>query len=186
MRHNCERCGKPLTTGRKNGTRCPDCIQARYDGRDRNRPRCSSCDAEMPLKRGRPAKLCEKCKAKPTEPCSLCGEQCVSAHGGRVYTYCDKCVKDRRRDVRKDTGLRKAYGISLTQYEEILKRQGGKCGSCRKVMRQVCVDHNHHTGVVRGLLCQPCNTGIGLLGDNVEGLMRALAYLKGVDTHTRG
>jgi hypothetical protein len=107
-------------------------------------------------------------------------------HRGRDYPYCDGCRKGRRRDVQLDTKLRKVYGITLERYEAILKRQGGKCGCCRKTMRQVCVDHNHRTGAVRGLLCQPCNTGIGLLGDDVEGLSKAVAYLKGVDEHTRG
>ena len=39
-------------------------------------------------------------------------------------------------------------------------------------------DHNHTTGKLRGLICSGCNTGIGLLGDDVIGLERALAYLK--------
>jgi len=40
------------------------------------------------------------------------------------------------------------------------------------------IDHDHTTGVVRGVLCKPCNTGLGLLGDSEEGLSRALDYLR--------
>jgi hypothetical protein len=42
----------------------------------------------------------------------------------------------------------------------------------------LCLDHNHETGKFRGWLCDNCNTGIGKLGDTVEGLERAIAYLK--------
>jgi hypothetical protein len=40
------------------------------------------------------------------------------------------------------------------------------------------VDHCHSTGQIRGVLCCECNTGIGKLGDNAEGVRRALAYLE--------
>jgi hypothetical protein len=41
------------------------------------------------------------------------------------------------------------------------------------------IDHDHRTGKVRGLLCVSCNTGIGKLGDDVDGLYRALRYVQG-------
>lgn len=43
------------------------------------------------------------------------------------------------------------------------------------------VDHDHDTGIFRGWICNRCNLGIGLLGDSIEGLRRALTYL---ETHT--
>lgn len=44
--------------------------------------------------------------------------------------------------------------------------------------RTLHLDHCHTTGAFRGWLCAPCNMGVGLLGDNEQGLLRALAYLK--------
>lgn len=41
----------------------------------------------------------------------------------------------------------------------------------------IALDHDHQTGKFRGWLCHKCNTAIGLLGDNFEGVMRALTYL---------
>jgi hypothetical protein len=40
------------------------------------------------------------------------------------------------------------------------------------------IDHDHKTGQVRGLLCSGCNTGLGHLGDDIQGLKRALEYLE--------
>jgi len=41
------------------------------------------------------------------------------------------------------------------------------------------IDHDHRTGQIRGLLCNPCNGAIGMRGDDAEGARAALDYLKG-------
>src|SRR5687768_14695899 len=63
--------------------------------------------------------------------------------------------------------LLREYGISVDQYKQMEREQGFSCGCCRTVLGEgeLYVDHCHDTGVVRGLLCQKCNSGIGLLGD---------------------
>ena len=43
----------------------------------------------------------------------------------------------------------------------------------------LCLDHDHQTGAFRGWLCRPCNIGIGNLGDRIDGLENAIAYLQG-------
>ena len=79
----------------------------------------------------------------------------------------------------------KEYGITLDEYNEMFAEQNGCCAVCEKHQIEfkdsLSVDHCHETGDVRGLLCFKCNTGIGKLGDNIEGLERALKYLKGGD-----
>jgi len=45
--------------------------------------------------------------------------------------------------------------------------------------RSLNVDHDHVTGQIRGLLCGPCNKGLGLLGDNLDSLWKAIHYLEG-------
>lgn len=72
------------------------------------------------------------------------------------------------------------YGITLDQYDFMLKQQGGVCLICKvphHAEHPLVVDHNHVTMKVRGLLCSNCNTGIGLLGDNIHLLQNAIAYL---------
>ena len=53
------------------------------------------------------------------------------------------------------------------------------CHLCNNDKLPLRVDHCHETGRVRGFICTPCNTGLGKLGDNIEGLERALGYLRG-------
>lgn len=76
----------------------------------------------------------------------------------------------------------KRYGLTVADYNAILLAQGSACACCSKKAnndgRRLFVDHCHETGEVRGLLCQPCNTAIGLLGDNLEGVKNALSYLQ--------
>lgn len=83
---------------------------------------------------------------------------------------------------RSDNIIRKQYGISMKQFTDLLAEQGGGCAICKKPMesvrRRMNIDHCHDTNEVRGILCSGCNTGLGHLGDNIEGLQRAIAYLQ--------
>lgn len=72
------------------------------------------------------------------------------------------------------------YGITPEQYREIFARQGGRCAICLSEPRTIrfAVDHDHKTGIVRGILCKRCNHD--LLGgghDSVQTLWNAIAYL---------
>jgi hypothetical protein len=77
--------------------------------------------------------------------------------------------------------LEKKYGIN---YDEVLESQGGVCAICEGEDShnahggRFSMDHDHDTGKFRGLLCALCNTGLGKLGDNREGLLKALKYLE--------
>ena len=66
-------------------------------------------------------------------------------------------------------------------YERMLYLQNGKCAICGREdngARRFCVDHDHETGRIRGLLCGRCNTGLGFFEDNTEALRAALEYLE--------
>jgi hypothetical protein len=83
---------------------------------------------------------------------------------------------------REDNIMRKQYGISTQQFEELLEFQGSGCAICAKpienIRRRMNIDHDHKSDIVRGILCTGCNTGLGHLGDDIEGLKRALYYLE--------
>ena len=53
------------------------------------------------------------------------------------------------------------------------------CSKCKeKSIKHLCIDHNHTTGKVRGLLCQRCNTGLGMAKGNINTLNEMISYLQ--------
>jgi hypothetical protein len=78
------------------------------------------------------------------------------------------------------------YGLSEAEALGRLEDQGGCCAICDRplVQSSMRVDHCHTTGAVRGILCNPCNAGIGMLGDKANHLFRAFAYLEKSETVT--
>jgi Autographiviridae endonuclease VII len=60
------------------------------------------------------------------------------------------------------------YGISLQEYKSLLEMQGGLCAICSgdNTGKPLHVDHEHESGLVRGLLCLKCNTALGLINDD--------------------
>ena len=92
---------------------------------------------------------------------------------------------ERRRGRRAATvryRLKSRYSISEDEYARLIAAQGDRCAVCGIAenidSRLWCVDHDHESGRVRGLLCVRCNAGIGALGDTIEGLRRAINYLE--------
>jgi hypothetical protein len=79
--------------------------------------------------------------------------------------------------------LKYHYGITLEDYRTLEKVQNNRCAICHRASpggryRYWCVDHDHVTGTVRGLLCLRCNAGIAALGDTAEGVKRAVTYFE--------
>jgi hypothetical protein len=68
------------------------------------------------------------------------------------------------------------YGLTVEEFNELLKLQDKKCAICYKKV-PLDVDHCHDKNRVRGLLCQKCNKGIGLLNDDIQILKNAISYL---------
>ncbi len=83
---------------------------------------------------------------------------------------------------RKAEKLKLRYGLEHSQWEEIRKEQNYSCMICgieeTALGRKLDVDHCHATGVVRGVLCNPCNTVLGHARDKIEVLEAAAEYLK--------
>jgi len=89
-------------------------------------------------------------------------------------------------ELRRSTILKNKYGITLKEYNVILKKQKYKCAICnitntsskRKYNKYLSVDHCHKTNKVRGLLCDFCNNGLGRFKDSVRFLLKAIKYLR--------
>lgn len=83
----------------------------------------------------------------------------------------------RAKRQKREYHLRVMYGLSITEYEAMRRRQKGKCLICREYFgRKLVVDHDHETGRVRGLLCCRCNSDLGLF-ENPTIVARVLKYL---------
>lgn len=77
------------------------------------------------------------------------------------------------------------YKLTPEKYYDMLVAQAGGCAICGKAPKPgkvLCVDHNHKTGAVRGLLCAGCNHALGVFGDTTTGLRKAIQYLESFDT----
>lgn len=81
--------------------------------------------------------------------------------------------------------LKKHYGLTVGQYQQMLDRQNGTCAICDGPPKgkgadrgRYHVDHCHETGKVRGLLCSSCNLAIGYLGDDARRVRRAARYIE--------
>ena len=73
--------------------------------------------------------------------------------------------------------LNKKYNLSVENFEQLIVLQGNKCAICNIEMIKPNVDHCHSTGIVRGLLCTTCNTGLGQFKDSIDLLEIAVKYL---------
>ena len=143
-------------------------------------------------------KECRKCKRKLRENAFS-----LKSNSKTIFsTCCDECrakpaitwafrnpekMRDavRRHQIsgRARSGRLKAkYQMTVEQYENLLKEQGGVCAICASASpggkwTVFHVDHDHATGYVRGLLCTNCNRGIGYMGDDPSRLRIAAEYL---------
>ena len=137
--------------------------------------------------------------------CCVCGERksfsdfynFKNKSDGKSYRckVCDDVAKkkwssenpQRAYESTRGRNLKYYFGMSLQDYKDMLESQGGKCAICGVTENNTtgdrkdwnfAVDHNHDTRQVRGLLCNHCNRGLGLLRDNAALLRKAADYLE--------
>lgn len=93
-----------------------------------------------------------------------------------------------------DSALRRKFGITFYDYRRMLEAQGGRCAISGEAettikagrVQSMAVDHDHSNGQVRQLLTGNCNTAIGLLGDDIQLLAKAMLYLAKHDPDNDG
>ena len=115
----------------------------------------------------------------------------------RECKYCFRKISQKSRDENRDRfreywrraskkaygkdvpgfNLRKNYGITREQFVDIAMSQDGRCKICELKTDKLCVDHDHETGKIRGLLCGKCNYGLGMFNDKVELFEMAIKYI---------
>lgn len=125
-----------------------------------------------------------------TRVCTACGHEKPLGQYAGAAKVCKPCTSAQARRKRadpvsrradRDRRLRARYGITLAEYERMARAQRWRCKICERraypAGSLLAVDHNHATGEVRGLLCSPCNSALGLMGEKADRLMAAAQYL---------
>lgn len=140
---------------------------------------------------------CEKLVQDHNERCGPCYHKrtikktCLRGHdrsSGVTRTgNCVKCLGGRRSEQNwVSYGIKNADGSPFTvvDYDRAYQIQQGRCANlgCRKhqseLARRLHTDHDHKTGLFRGLLCSYCNSGLGMMREDVEILIGLVNYLK--------
>jgi hypothetical protein len=85
------------------------------------------------------------------------------------------------KDIYRSLRLKYRYGIVLIQKQKMIKDQNYKCKCCGQDLRlikqrHIHVDHNHITNKVRGILCYPCNSALGLMKENPQLIQKLKNY----------
>ena len=122
--------------------------------------------------------------------CKVCNEEKPLCNFGKhsnnnkynISRICKNCSVE----LNKESKVR-GYNISKNDFIKMLENQDYKCKICgteikyssplKDKYKSACIDHNHKTGKVRGLLCSNCNRALGLFKDNKENLKNAYNYL---------
>jgi hypothetical protein len=137
---------------------------------------CTGCKKVKPLSEF------AKCRDRLTSRCI----ECLRAYP----TYKANPEKARVNSFRSH--LKRKFNLTEAEYLALLDAQHGVCRICGEppntktpggsTQDKLCVDHDHTTGAIRGLLCVRCNTGLGYFRDNVELLHAAINYLAATRT----
>lgn len=116
--------------------------------------------------------LCHSCwstRNRRNNPKKLAQHRAYSRH------YNKKFSKRRRFNIKKYK-----YGITEPYFDALLLKQKNSCKICKHFFSEElypCVDHDHQSGKIRGLLCAKCNYGLGNFKDDVKRLAAAIDYL---------
>ena len=160
--------------------------------------KCNRCKELWYSCKGEQKTLCHRCR----EHCSRCDvlleDNQWPSQVNKSFGVCAACSIEMHKIRRHGTTVRdnhlvRKFGITLVEYDAILKAQDGGCWICRKVPSEgqyrLAVDHLHSKGEkkrnpreirgrVRGLLCWQCNSALGNFRDDITKLRKAAEYLE--------
>lgn len=116
-------------------------------------------------------KTCSKCKKN----LPLHAFNNEHASPDKLAHWCRECMDNNRKHRRRI----ETYGLSNESFLTILESQKSECAICGEslVGKKQCLDHNHKTLAIRGILCTNCNFMIGYAGEDQVILQNAIAYL---------
>lgn len=125
-------------------------------------------------------KRCPRCsEVKPTEafPRNRSARNGLGAYCKPCHNVTGKETYTRLYGSTREYHLRRRYGVTSAQVDEMIEAQFGKCAVCQTAQAEH-VDHDHETGAVRGILCFNCNGALGHVRDRPDVLLAAIDYLR--------
>ena len=132
-----------------------------------------------------PRKTCPSCKRilarsefyiNPKGHASYCKECKQAKRKAWFDTPAGKAMRARRDHTEEH--LKARYGMTVSEYNQLLERANGVCEICCKpTNKKLYVDHCHGSNKIRGLLCRSCNLVLGFANDNPDVLVKAVEYL---------
>lgn len=121
------------------------------------------------------AAIAERRKARYWSDPEAAREKCRKQRESRgpARLEVERKYRERNRERLREMSRDRERGLEPGQYERMLQEQGGVCAICgggpeSSAWGKLAVDHCHKTGVIRALLCQPCNTTLGRLEKDVD------------------
>lgn len=189
----CNRCGQDNLRGPYTFL-CQECYKVPYSG---SRQKCKRC--ELPNDRAPKAALCQSCSITSEASLRKARSLVMSREATPGLKWCSLCesyldldrfyLRNRNAlDNCKDCivatsppSSKSAYGLTEAQYRDIFEAQGNSCAICGNTpnKQRFHVDHDHTTGMVRGILCLWCNHKVlGGARDSAHVLKSAVAYLE--------
>lgn len=106
-----------------------------------------------------------------TKKCIYCDKEKPLADFPKHSMYKDNLDMRCRQCVKSQAQIRR-------ELHKIAPSKPELCECCGQVPIKWCLDHDHDTNKFRGWICERCNTGLGKLGDNIDGVTKALNYLR--------
>src|SRR3954452_15210462 len=166
---------KPVTEFSRNAARpdglqfyCKECYSLRAARAYRQRQLRNGRAVRERVKVPRGHKYCRRCDSiKPFAEWRKNARQSDGLSG-----YCKAC----RQELARLRHLKKTFGLTPESLAALIDGQGGTCAICQGPPQHI--DHDHATGKVRGVLCGPCNMGLGQFADDPKRLMLAATYLR--------
>ncbi len=169
MIRNCSRCGPPKNA--VHGTM----------------RRCTKCGSDGPFTKSTSKKRAKDGLRSVCKPCENASVKARYALDPAKFKAISVAWQERNQDkvlrIRRRRILR-SYGLSEDRFDALMIHQAGRCAVCRSAhlstttRRGVCIDHDHGTGLVRGLLCSKCNLALGHFRDDPANLERGAIYLR--------
>jgi len=177
-------------------------LEKRRKSREADPKRCIKCGEEKPLaefgfhnrKKGQHRNMCKTCQSEWAKKYNKSSrgkenrENWKNKNAEKIKAYYelyrnDPAKQKASKKYHRNYWLRTKFGITAKDYGDMLAKQDGKCAICGATEshskgNRLCIDHDHKTGKVRGLLCHNCNVGIGNFKDSLLLFREAINYLE--------